>query len=179
MRIAAVVFDWGDTLMRDFRIYEGPMASWPRVEAVEGAAEALSALRPRHRLALATNASESDSALVMKALARVGLDGFIEHVFVSSEFGVEKPDPRFFAAVLQGLALPAASVMMVGDNYANDVRGANAAGMGTVWLAPTGAKPTGGAPVHDARVSSLSELPGALDALVRAQPSRGLAMTDG
>lgn len=171
MKIEAVVFDWGDTVMHDFRVDHGPMAHWPRVEAVAGAAEALRALRPRHRLALATNATESDSALVRAALARVGLDGFFADgdLFVSSELGVEKPDPRFYAAVLDRLSLPAQAVVMVGDNYENDVRGAHAAGLRTVWLAEQGSRPPGASStsgaVHDARVSSLSGLPDALIAL--------------
>jgi HAD superfamily hydrolase (TIGR01509 family) len=168
MTIEAVVFDWGDTVMRDFRVYDGPMARWPRVEAVAGAAEALRALRPRYRLALATNADQSDSKLVRAALARVGLDAFFELVFVSSELGVEKPDRRFFAAALAGLALPAGEVAMVGDSYVNDIRGAHAAGLRTIWLAPPDAEPPGGGPVHDARIVGLHGLKAAVDALTAA-----------
>jgi FMN phosphatase YigB (HAD superfamily) len=156
--IEAVVFDWGDTVMRDFRVYEGPMACWPRVEAVAGAKDALRALHPRHRLALATNASESDEALVRRALGRVGLDSFFELVFVSSALGVEKPDPRFFAGVLAGLRLPPPQVVIVGDNYDNDVRGAKAAGLWTVWFNPGGCAAPAGAAQHDAEISDLSQL---------------------
>ena len=31
-----LLLDWGDTVMRVFPEYEGPMLTWPRVEAVEG-----------------------------------------------------------------------------------------------------------------------------------------------
>ena len=105
------------------------------------------------------------ATLVREALARVALDGFFERIFVSSELGVEKPDRRFFAALLDGLGLPPEACVMVGDSYVNDVRGAAACGLRTVWLAPAGAKPTGGVAAHDARVSSLAELPAAIAAL--------------
>lgn len=178
--IAAVVFDWGDTVMRDFRANEGPMASWPRVEAVAGAEQALRALHPRYRLALATNASDSNEELVRRALHRVGLESFFERVFVSSDLGVEKPDARFFAAVLLGLQLPARQVVMVGDSYGNDVRGAKGAGLRTVWFNPAD-RPAPNraaardlavldaaahhAAAHDAEISDLSQLEAALAGL--------------
>jgi putative hydrolase of the HAD superfamily len=160
--IEAVVFDWGDTVMRDFRTCEGPMASWPLVEAVAGVEEVLRTLHPRYRLALATNAVESDAALVRGALARVGLDGYFEDVFVSSDLGVEKPDGRFFAAVLAGLQLPPQQVVMVGDNYANDVRGAKAAGLWTVWFNPGCGPAPGAATDHDVEIDDFSQLEAAL-----------------
>jgi len=160
--IEAVVFDWGDTVMRDFRTYEGPMASWPLVEAVAGVEEVLRTLHPRYRLALATNASDSDESLVRWALYRAGLNWFFDKVFVSSDLGVEKPDGRFFAAVLAGLALPPQQVVMVGDSYANDVRGAKAAGLWTVWF-NTGCGPAPGqATDHDAEIADFSQLEAAL-----------------
>jgi len=160
--IEAVVFDWGDTVMRDFRTCEGPMAFWPLVEAIAGADEVLRTLRPRYRLALATNAVESDAILVGRALARVGLDGYFEDVFVSSDLGVEKPDQKFFAAVLAGLELPADHVVMVGDNYANDVQGAKGAGLLTVWFNPGCGPAPGAATDHDAEIADFSKLEAAL-----------------
>ena len=36
-----VLFDWGDTLMRDFPEFSGPMASWSHVEALPNVKEVL------------------------------------------------------------------------------------------------------------------------------------------
>jgi len=160
--IEAVVFDWGDTVMRDFRTCEGPMASWPLIEAVAGVEEVLRTLHPRYRLALATNASDSNESLVRWALYRVGLNWFFENVFVSSDLGVEKPDQKFFAAVLAGLELPADHVVMVGDNYANDVQGAKGAGLLTVWFNPGCGPAPGAATDHDAEIADFSKLEAAL-----------------
>ena len=63
MTIRAIVFDWGDTLMRDFGL-PGPMALWPRVEVLPGAAAALEVLHERYRLAVASNAGESGADLI-------------------------------------------------------------------------------------------------------------------
>ena len=55
---------------------------------------------------------------------------------VSGEFGVDKPDPQIFAHVLNVLQVPASQAVMIGDNPDADIRGAQAAAMKTVWIAP-------------------------------------------
>jgi len=144
-RIRVVLFDWGNTLMVDDG-QPGPMAAWPRVAAVDGAAEALAALHGRYRLCVATNADDSGANEVMAALGRVGLARLIERVFSSRDLGARKPDPAFYAAVLDALRADAAArgepqlladqVVMVGDNWENDVVGAWAAGLEAIWFDP-------------------------------------------
>ncbi len=56
------------------------------------------------------------------------------HLFISSHIGYSKPDPRFYAAVTRQLELPANQILMVGDDYENDVIGSRAAGMNAIWL---------------------------------------------
>jgi FMN phosphatase YigB (HAD superfamily) len=56
---------------------------------------------------------------------------------ISEELGCVKPDPRLFRHALDGLGLTpaeASHVLMVGNNLARDVRGANALGMKSVWV---------------------------------------------
>jgi HAD superfamily hydrolase (TIGR01509 family) len=156
--ISVVVFDWGGTVMRDFGT-SGPMASWPEVAAVEGVADALERIANSHRLALATNAADSDEALVRQALARAELDRFFPSIFVSSEIGAEKPAPAFFRAVISGLGCAPDELVMVGDSYENDVRGGRAAGMWTIWFNPAARPPPGGARDHDALVNAMNSLP--------------------
>ncbi len=52
---------------------------------------------------------------------------------------VGKPMPHIFRAALARLGVPAAEAAMVGDSLASDVRGAQAVGLRTIWLAPAGA----------------------------------------
>ena len=76
-----ILFDWGDTLMRVFPEYDGPMVGWPEVAAVSHAAEALEALRPGWLLAVATNAAASEEADIRAALRRAGLDRFFDRIY--------------------------------------------------------------------------------------------------
>jgi membrane-associated phospholipid phosphatase len=173
--VRVVLFDWGNTLMVDDG-QTGPMAAWPRVAAVPGAAEALAALHGRNRLCVATNADDSGADEVMAALGRVGLARFVDRVFSSHDIGARKPDPAFYAAVLDALRADAAArgepdlradqVLMVGDNYENDVTAAASAGLRAVWFNPRG-QPVPGDPPHEARnrvaeIRTLTDLPAAV-----------------
>ena len=60
--IDVVFLDWGNTLMVDLGMREGPMKDWDTVEAEAGAQEALLRLRGRYRLVVATNAEDSPAA---------------------------------------------------------------------------------------------------------------------
>jgi len=161
-----IAFDWGGTLMEDPGTWSGPMAHWPRVAAVPHAAEVLAALAAaRYRLVVATNADESDAALVLAALARVGLHEHISAVFSSADLGVQKPGRRFYDAMVARLAVRPEETIMVGDSYANDVAGAAAAGLRAVWLNRQRQPRPRPQAAADAEVRSLAELPAAIDRL--------------
>ena len=131
-----VLFDWGDTLMRDFPDFTGPMATWPRVEVCAHAVEALSVLRSMGwLLALATNAADSAESDVWAALRRGGLDGLLDRVYCSRNVGCRKPSRTFFDFIVRDLDLPRSEIVMVGDDFAVDVLGANAADIRAVWVA--------------------------------------------
>ena len=76
-----------------------------------------------------------------------------ENVFVSSQVGFSKPDPRFFAAVAVQLALPPSQILLVGDDWLADVQGARAAGWQAVFL-----NRQTGADTARSAISSLLEL---------------------
>jgi membrane-associated phospholipid phosphatase/phosphoglycolate phosphatase-like HAD superfamily hydrolase len=168
--IEVVFFDWGNTLMVDDPSQEGPMAMWPHVKTVAGAQDALRSLHPHYRLVVATNADLSDAALVRAALARVGLDEFIDDVVSSCDVCASKPDAFFYRAALlrvgrAGLPLDPARAVMVGDSWPNDVVGAKGAHLRAVWLNPQRAELHGRLPAPDAEIRSLAELPAVLDML--------------
>ncbi len=168
--IDTVFLDWGDTLMLDDASQSGPMATWQNVAAVEGAREALTRLRPHYRLLVATNADASRERDVRAALYRVGLDDLVDGIISSRDVGARKPDGVFYRAALlraghAGVPLPARHAVMVGDSWPNDVAGAKAAGLRTVWFNPHGAKAPAGPTVADAEIGAMSKLPEALDEL--------------
>ncbi len=164
--LRAVVFDWGDTVMRNLPGCGGPMAGWPVVEAVPGVEEALRALHPQYQLALATNARDSGSELVRAALRRAGLELF-DCLFTARDLGATKPDPCFFRAVLTQLGCRPEEVVMVGDDYEVDVLGAKDAGWRAVWFNAAGAVCPNAQPRHDAEVMDMADLPSALERLCR------------
>ena len=69
-------------------------------------------------------------------IAALGLEEFIPGrcILVSGELGVDKPDPRAFAAVCHVLDLPPEAILFVGDHPEYDVGGARKAGFRTCWL---------------------------------------------
>lgn len=163
--LRALIFDWGDTVMRTFPQYTGPMASWPEVASVPGVAEALAELAGRHRLALATNARDSDSLSVRDALRRAGLDGCFEVVVTSKEVAAAKPDVAFFRAVLARVGCAPAEAAMVGDSYDADAAGAKATGLRVVWYNPTRAACPEPHPAYDAVIGHMADLPAAIAGL--------------
>jgi putative hydrolase of the HAD superfamily len=129
-----ILFDWGDTLMRDCKEFNGPMKDWPRVEAIPGAAEILTILHPDWILAIATNADVSDEKDIRIALQRVNLNQWLDKVYCFRNIGHKKPSLEFFQYILDDLRLTHQSLCMVGDNYEVDVLGANACSIRAIWF---------------------------------------------
>ncbi len=175
--IDVVFLDWGNTLMVDNGMREGPMKDWEKVEAEAGAQEALTRLRARYRLVVATNAEDSPGSHVRMALARVGLDDLVDDVVSSADVGDHKPNYAFFRAALLregdgGLPLDPRRTVMVGDGTTNDIAGARRAGMRTIWYNPTKRRFPDGAPPPDAVVRKLADLPAAVDRLAGVTPEK-------
>jgi putative nucleotidyltransferase with HDIG domain len=163
--VTALVFDWGDTLMRVFTEYDGPMVDWPQVAAVEGAGQVLQQLQEHYRLFVATNAAESSAQLVGAALQRAGLDHYFERIFTMHELGCLKPDPAFFHALSRQITIPGEACVMIGDDLRADISGSLQAGWRAVWLNPSNQATPGLLPLHDADISRLAQLSSALSAL--------------
>jgi putative hydrolase of the HAD superfamily len=76
-----------------------------------------------------------------------------EQIFVSSQVGYSKPDPRYFAAVAARLQIPPAEILLVGDDWLADIQGARAAGWQAMLLMRTP-----NAKSREPAISSLLEL---------------------
>jgi HAD superfamily hydrolase (TIGR01662 family) len=63
-----------------------------------------------------------------------GIDVPIAFAASSETWGVQKPDPAFFARLARELGLPPRDVAYVGDRLDNDIRPAAAAGMTAVFV---------------------------------------------
>ncbi|HVN00568.1 MAG TPA: HAD family hydrolase [Caulobacteraceae bacterium] len=124
----------------------------------------LAALRAAgFRVGLAGNQPETAEAALAAAEAPA------DFIASSARWGVEKPDPDFFAQVVAAAGAPPGAIAYVGDRLDNDVLPAKAAGMLAVFLrrGPWGLAHAGRAEVAqaDLRLESLDGLAGRLAAI--------------
>ena len=103
------------------------------------------------------------------SLERLGLPADV--IASSGGWGVQKPDPRFFAKVVDIAGVPASEIAYVGDRLDNDVLPAREAGMTAVFIrrGPWGWMHAEKPEIEAAhlRVESLMELPEALERIRR------------
>lgn len=107
------------------------------------------------RTALVTN---GPGGVQRAKLAQIGLTDAFDAVVVSAEVGAAKPDTLIFETALAALGVDAAQAWHVGDSLDYDIAGAQAAGLGSVWV-NRGAWTRGrDQPAPDREVTSLDEL---------------------
>jgi len=97
-----------------------------------GAAELLRALRDQGLgVWLLSNAQSVFTRWELKTL---GLDGLFDGVYLSSDYGVRKPDPRFFQVLLRERDINPACAVMVGNDGTADIEGARRVGLATIYI---------------------------------------------
>ena len=136
LRYPTVLFDWGDTVMRDDPASTVPMVEWQTFEVIEGIAEVLEHLRSSgRRIVLATSAAISDESQISGALRRGGLDEYFSRIYCFKNTHLPKGE-AFYRHILGDLRIPASDALMVGDSFEKDILQANAAGIFAVWFNP-------------------------------------------
>lgn len=130
--IKALIFDWGDTIMRDFPELETPMFTWEHVELIPDIESALQFLAKEYIMVIATNAGQSDTNAMLKALERVDVKKYFNYFFSSKDLGFEKPDIRFFTSIAKSIGQQPDNCLMIGNLYEKDIVGAKDAGMKTI-----------------------------------------------
>ncbi len=129
-------------------------ALWHELPVWSGAREALLALRPVCKLAVATNCSQRLGAV---AASRLGVDW--DAVVTAEEAGFYKPDPRPYQMVLDRLGLAADEVAFVaGSGY--DLFGTQRVGLRTYWHNRVGLARPEGAPAAEVESPMLDGLVG-------------------
>jgi putative hydrolase of the HAD superfamily len=131
--VNALIFDWGDTIMRDFNL-PGNMAEWDKVEWIPGAELALIEASSIFLCVVATSAGNSGTPEMIAALKRVGADKYFDFFFSSKELGYNKPDPRFFIEIARLINLAPEECVMIGNRFEKDITGAKKAGMQTAFF---------------------------------------------
>ena len=137
----------------------------PQLWLTHDALAAVAALRDAGwRTALLTNGDPSVQAGKVRVL---GLEALIDHVVYASEYAPGgKPAREPFIEVLRRLEVASHETVMVGDDPVNDIGGARAIGIRTIFLARTGRTAPEGA---DAIVHLLSDVPRVAASLLLGQ----------
>jgi putative hydrolase of the HAD superfamily len=114
------------------------------LRAYAGARELLEVLRAAGRRVILL--SNAQSCFTRPELDLLGLTDCFDRIYISSEAGFQKPDPRFFAAPLRDLGLDPADCLMIGNDPVCDPAGAAKLGMDAVYirsgLSPRAAPPS-------------------------------------
>ena len=122
--------------------------------------EILAQLKPRHRLAVV---SDAQTAYGLPELRAAGLAQYFDPVIISGDYGYRKPDPRLFQAALSALQVPPQDAIFIGNDRYRDVLGARQAGMKTILFCPNGA-PGGPAETEpDYLLYNYADLPRAIE----------------
>jgi FMN phosphatase YigB (HAD superfamily) len=136
LRYPTVLFDWGDTVMRDYPERTTPMVEWESIEVIEGIADVLAYLYSTGRqIILATSAAISDEGQIRGALARGGLDSYFSRIYCFKNTQLPKGE-QFYRFILNDLSLPASDALMVGDGFEKDIQIPNTLGIFAVWFNP-------------------------------------------
>lgn len=133
--ILAICFDFGDTLADEATEVKDETMTTLRAELIPGAGEVVRELKRRgYQLALVADGRPGTYSNV---LTQHDLYHLFDAFTISEHLGVEKPDVRMFRHALTQLGLEPEEygrTVMVGNHLARDIKGANEAGMISVWL---------------------------------------------
>lgn len=101
-----------------------------------GAKELMEAIYGKAKMGIITNGFTDLQAI---RLEKTGMTQYFEHVIISEEVGVAKPDTAIFSHALEKMGMPCKSkVLMVGDNQHSDILGGLNFGIETCWLNSSG-----------------------------------------
>lgn len=106
--------------------------STQRLQLYDGAEELLRTLRARGcGVWLLSNAQ---AIFTRRELEELGIDALFDGIYLSSDYGVKKPDQRFFDLLLRERHIDPARAVMIGNNGLCDIQGAREAGMATIYI---------------------------------------------
>ena len=78
--------------------------------------------------------SNAQRAFLVPECKMLGIYEYFDQIYISSDRGYAKPDPKFFEHILSQESLKANKVMMVGNDYVCDIKGANKLGIDNLYI---------------------------------------------
>ena len=112
---------------------EAHAAAMPDMVALDPRTEAM--LRDLRSARVPVGVVTNGGGFEQRAKVRsTGVDGLVDAVVVSGEFGASKPDPAIFERALSLIGADASETLFVGDNPSADIGGAKGVGMRAAWM---------------------------------------------
>lgn len=124
------------------------------LELFAEALEVVDAVAQHARIGMITN---GPSGIQREKIRLLGIGDLFPFILVSEEENAWKPDPAIFARALELAGVAPGEAVYVGDSPENDVAGARAAGLASVWINRRGRAWPGGPP-PDFEISDLRQL---------------------
>ena len=93
----------------------------------------LTRIKERYKLGLVSNFTYAP--VIYASLRKLGINQFFDAVVVSHENGWRKPHTKIFHDALGKLRIKAEEAVFIGDSPLEDIKGAHAAGLKTVFVA--------------------------------------------
>lgn len=102
-----------------------------RFSLLEGAEELVRYLAKKYPLTVVTNGFVE---VQYEKFDKSGLRDCFSHIVLSEEVGCQKPNSRIFEEALRMNGLQAEDVVMIGDSWNSDIKGAINAGIDQIWI---------------------------------------------
>ena len=100
------------------------------------APEAIARVR---RAGMAAGVLSNFSYVLPLLLQELQIRELLDPIVTSADVGAEKPSPEIFEAAAARVGAPVPECVLIGDDLANDIDGARAVGMPSIWIARDGA----------------------------------------
>ena len=95
-------------------------------------------------------------------LEKTKIKPYFDHVIISGEVGISKPDPRIYEYVCQLANIKPEETLFIGDTYSTDIVGAYRANIKPVWVC---SDPTRACSMNTLRILSFNDLIDLLETL--------------
>ncbi len=119
-------------------IYSGAVLQF-RPWLIAGARETLEQLASRgYKMGLICNTGRTPGITLRKLLGDYDILRYFNSALFSDETIIRKPDAAIFETALRELGADRRQTIHVGDSWENDIRGAQTAGIGAVWISSEG-----------------------------------------
>lgn len=125
-----------------------------RIDFFDHAFTVIETLGKNHRLGILSNGNACSR--------RLGIDRYFDFHYTAEQLGVGKPSPVPFRAALRHTGVEADECIHIGDSIEDDISGAAALGIHTIWFNPADRAWEETAFAPSAEVACLSEIPQAV-----------------